>query len=214
MKHLDKSIGLPPIGGKNIEPLTDETILLKNRHELHKTKDMEQGPIQMMGGELVTLRRVAQTDLPRFLEILHKPEVAMWWRSDDYDLKRLREEFLEDDEVSVFAVDLNGEIVGAIQYSEEPDRDYKHASIDVFIGPDYWNRGLGTDAVRTLARYLFEQRGHHRLTIDPAADNAAAIACYRKVGFKPVGILRKYERGPDGTWHDNLLMDLLAEELT
>jgi aminoglycoside 6'-N-acetyltransferase len=32
------------------------------------------------------------------------------------------------------------------------------------------------------------------------------------VGFKSVGIMRKYERGPDGSWHDSLLMDLLADE--
>jgi aminoglycoside 6'-N-acetyltransferase len=49
--------------------------------------------------------------------------------------------------------------------------------------------------------------------IDPAADSAAAIRCYSKVGFRPVGIMRRYERGSDGTWHDGLLMDLLAEEL-
>jgi aminoglycoside 6'-N-acetyltransferase len=34
-----------------------------------------------------------------------------------------------------------------------------------------------------------------------------------KVGFRPVGITRQSERGSDGTWHDNLLMDLLADEL-
>jgi aminoglycoside 6'-N-acetyltransferase len=26
-------------------------------------------------------------------------------------------------------------------------------------------------------------------------------------------VMRSYERGPDGTWHDGLLMDLLATEL-
>ena len=56
-------------------------------------------------------------------------------------------------------------------------------------------------------------RGHHRLTIDPAADNAKAIRSYERVGFRPVGIMRRYERGLDGTWHDGLLMDLLAGEL-
>ena len=74
-------------------------------------------------------------------------------------------------------------------------------------------RGVGSDAVRTLARHLIVEQGFHRLVIDPAADNAAAIKCYTKVGFRPVGIMRKYERGSDGTWHDGLLMDLLAEEL-
>jgi aminoglycoside 6'-N-acetyltransferase len=34
------------------------------------------------------------------------------------------------------------------------------------------------------------------------------------VGFQPVGVLRRYERGPDGSWHDGLLMDLLPEDLT
>lgn len=52
------------------------------------------------------------------------------------------------------------------------------------------------------------------MTIDPAADNAAAVRCYTKVGFQPVGVLRRYWRDPTGAWRDGLLMDLLAEELT
>jgi len=64
-----------------------------------------------------------------------------------------------------------------------------------------------------MARHFIEERGHHRLTIDPAAENAAAIRCYEKVGFRSVGVLRNYEQGPDGTWHDGLLMELLADEL-
>lgn len=63
-----------------------------------------------------------------------------------------------------------------------------------------------------LARYLFDERGHHRLTIDPAAANARAIRAYERVGFRPVGVMREYERGPDGVWRDGLLMDLLASE--
>jgi aminoglycoside 6'-N-acetyltransferase len=35
---------------------------------------------------------------------------------------------------------------------------------------------------------------------------------YGKVGFKPVGVMRKYERDASGKWSDGLLMDLLAEE--
>lgn len=58
-----------------------------------------------------------------------------------------------------------------------------------------------------------QERGHHRLTIDPATANAAAIRSYSKVGFKPVGIMRAYERDHrTGAWRDGLLMDLLADE--
>ena len=91
---------------------------------------------------------------------------------------------------------------------------YRHAGIDLFVATAHQGRGLGSDAIRTLARHLIEERGHHRLSIDPAADNGRAIRAYERVGFRRVGVLRAYERGPDGTWHDGLLMDLLAGELT
>jgi aminoglycoside 6'-N-acetyltransferase len=54
---------------------------------------------------------------------------------------------------------------------------------------------------------------HHRITIDPAAANSQAIRCYTSVGFRPVGVMRRYERGGDGHFHDGLLMDLLRDEL-
>ena len=105
-------------------------------------------------------------------------------------------------------------MVGSIQFAEEDDGDYRSAGIDLFLATDAQGHGLGPDAIRTVARYLFEERGHHRLTIDPSAANERAISAYTRVGFRPVGVMRKYERGPDGTWHDGLLMDLLADELT
>ena len=91
--------------------------------------------------------------------------------------------------------------------------DYRHAGIDLFLGPGHQGHGLGRDAIRTVTRWLFEERGHHRLTIDPSAANARAIRTYEAVGFRPVGVMRAYERGPDGTFHDGLLMDLLRDEV-
>ena len=96
---------------------------------------------------------------------------------------------------------------------EETDPDYRSGSIDLFLDPAVHGRGVGREVVATMAAYLVDGRGNHRVTIDPAADNAAAIACYTAVGFRPVGVMRQYERGMDGTYHDGLLMDLLAGEL-
>ena len=106
-----------------------------------------------------------------------------------------------------------GEVVGYIQFSEEISVQYRSAGIDLSLHDDHQGRGFGSDAVRTVARYLFAERGHHRLTIDPALRNERAIRCYERVGFKPVGVMRQYERSADGTWHDGLMMDLLADEL-
>jgi aminoglycoside 6'-N-acetyltransferase len=156
---------------------------------------------------------VAAADAPRLAEILSTPEVARWWHG--YDLDRVEREYVAgDDDVEAFVVEADGQVIGLIQSWEETDPDYRHAALDISLHPDWQGRGLGADAVRTLARYLFEERGHHRITIDPAADNERAIRSYQRVGFRPVGVMRRYERGADGTWHDGLLMELLAEDLT
>ncbi|MEH1012989.1 GNAT family protein [Micromonospora sp. CPCC 206060] len=164
-------------------------------------------------GRRVTLRPATPADVPALAAIRARPEVRRWWRGGD-DLAAEVAEGLTDPATPVLAVGYAGRVVGAVQWYAEEDPDYRHAGIDIYLDPAVHGRGLGGEVVHTLACYLIEVHGHHRLTIDPAADNAAAIRCYRRVGFRPVGVLRRYERGADGSWHDGLLMDLLADELT
>jgi aminoglycoside 6'-N-acetyltransferase len=84
--------------------------------------------------------------------------------------------------------------------------------VDITLADGYRGRGLGPEAIVLLARWLHSARGHRRLTIDPAAENARAINAYDRVGFRPVGRMRSYELGPDGAWRDGLLMDLLLPD--
>jgi aminoglycoside 6'-N-acetyltransferase len=163
-------------------------------------------------GALVTLRTATADDIPALASIRATPEVHRWWRGEG-DLASEVAADLADAGAQTLVVEHDGRVVGAIQWSAETEPDYRHASIDIYLDPKVHGRGLGADAVRTLARHLVAEQGFHRLVIDPAADNAAAIRCYSKVGFRAVGVMRKYERGSDGTWHDGLLMDLLADEL-
>jgi aminoglycoside 6'-N-acetyltransferase len=144
-------------------------------------------------------------------EIQAQPSVAARWGAPDEADLRAEQDGSEG--VVAYAVELDSDLVGLIEYSEEDDPMYRCAGIDIFLSEAVQGRGLGTDAVRTLARYLVHERGHHRLTIDPAADNLPAIRAYEKVGFQPVGVVRQYERLPGGDWHDGLLMDLSADEL-
>jgi aminoglycoside 6'-N-acetyltransferase len=167
----------------------------------------------ILRGQWVTLRRAVPADVPALAAIRATPEVRARWAGGDDVEAEIAEDLAETD-LQLLAIEVDGRVVGMIQWSEESDPMYRHAGMDLFLHPSVHGRGLGTDAVRTLAQHLILEHGHHRLVIDPAANNAAAIACYAKVGFKPVGVMRRYERDPDGTWHDGLLMDLLAEELT
>ena len=163
----------------------------------------------VLRGERVLLRSGRPDDVDRLLQIRTEPEVARRWGSDDIE-EEISEQFIGADDA--FVIEVEGEVVGSIQCHEENDPMYRHAGVDIFLTTSRHGEGLGTEAVRVLARHLFEGRGHHRLTIDPAADNTAAIRAYERVGFRKVGIMRKYERGPDGVWHDGLLMDMLKEE--
>jgi len=163
-------------------------------------------------GTLVTLRPATTEDVPELTRIRATPDVAHWWRGGD-DMAAAVAEDLAEEGTETFVIEHDGQVAGAIQWHAEEEPDYRNAGIDIYLDPALRGRGLGTDAVRTLARHLIVDLGHHRLVIDPAADNAAAIRCYSKVGFRPVGLMRRYERGLDGTWHDGLLMDLLADEL-
>ena len=155
-------------------------------------------------GERVVLRPMEADDAPRLREILATPEVARWWG-------RMPEDFpLGDDPGATrFALLVDGEVAGLVQWDEEKEPDFRHALIDLFIEPRLHGQGFGTDAVATLARHLLDEQGHHRITIDPAADNAAAIRCYEKAGFRTVGVMRSGWRDPEGHWRDQLLMELV-----
>jgi aminoglycoside 6'-N-acetyltransferase len=150
-------------------------------------------------------------DVPRLAAIQAQPGVASAW--GEPELEELAGKAAGSDECTGFAVELEGEVVGLVQYHEEDDPMYRHAGIDIFLSEDVQGQGLGTETVRTMAEYLIRERGHHRLVIDPAAHNTAAIRAYEQAGFRPVGVMRQYERLPGGEWHDGLLMDLLADEL-
>jgi aminoglycoside 6'-N-acetyltransferase len=163
-------------------------------------------------GERVVLRPLGETDVPILVELGADPSVARWWPGlTDADVRAKARG--EEEGVTPFAIVADGEVAGLIQYYEEDDPDYRHAGIDVFLGAAFQGRGLGPDAVRTMALHLVSARGHHRLVIDPAAGNAAAIRCYERVGFRRVGVMREHWRGPDGVWQDGVLMDLLARDL-
>jgi aminoglycoside 6'-N-acetyltransferase len=162
----------------------------------------------VIDGRRIRLRPAGPGDAAVFEAALETPEVERWWR-----WPKMREELAEPGHRHL-AVELAGRVVGMVQWYEEEEPEYRHAGMDLFLHPDQHGQGLGTEMVYTMARWLIEVRGHHRLIIDPDARNAAAIRCYERVGFRRVGILRRYWADHHtGEWSDGLLMDLLAEEL-
>jgi len=167
--------------------------------------------IEPLDGELVHLRPASAADVEVLTSILLDASIARWWQVPDAE--RDVAELLADEELAIWLIEADASPIGLVMTSEEDDPQYRHAGIDIAIVADGQGRGRGRDAVRTVARWLIDRRGHHRLTIDPSSENERAIQAYAAVGFRPVGTMRRYERWRDGSWHDGLLMDLLADEL-
>jgi aminoglycoside 6'-N-acetyltransferase len=171
---------------------------------------MESLQLPVLKGGRVTLRPLAEGDADPLAAAVNDPSIRRWWNFD-VEPESVREGFYN--EGTAFSIDVDGELAGWLAVNEENEPDYRHAALDIMLLPPFQGRGLGPEALRTAIRWLIDERGHHRFTIDPALANKRAISAYQAVGFRPVGVMRQYDRTPDGDWEDGLLMDLLAGEL-
>lgn len=166
--------------------------------------------LPVLSSERLTLRPLSDEDVEVLLPAVYAPGIREWW-GDTSDPDYQREGFRNDG--TAFAIYVDDSVAGWLGFHEELEPDYRQVALDIMLMPDYEGQGLGPEALRTCIRWLIDDRGHHRFTIDPAAENERAVTAYAAVGFKPVGILRQQERAPEGHWRDSLLMDLLADEL-
>jgi aminoglycoside 6'-N-acetyltransferase len=170
-------------------------------------------PLPVLRGERVVLRPVREDDAGPLLALLTEPAVAAWWH--EWDAARVRRDLIAEQEWEVVvAIEVEGVVAGLLLVGEDEQPEYRHASLDIALATAYQGRGIGGEAMRLVIEHLIAERGHHRFTIDPAVANERAIRAYERLGFKRVGVMRRYERGADGSWHDSLLMDLLAEEFS
>jgi aminoglycoside 6'-N-acetyltransferase len=150
----------------------------------------------MRDGE-IEVRGFRPADAEALEALFAEPGVKRWWVDSDYDRN------------SGWVVEVDGELVGWVQYEEESYEWYPSVPLDMALTTALHGRGYGRRALR-LAIEHFVAKGHHRFTIDPDVENERAIRRYAVVGFKAVGVLRAYGRNPAGGWKDGVLMDLVV----
>jgi RimJ/RimL family protein N-acetyltransferase len=181
----------------------------------------------MIQGERVRLRRIERNDLPRFVEWLNDPAVREHLALV-YPLSLPEEEQWFEATLRLepagqpFAIDARtgtpGEepaewlLIGSIGFHSIDWRN-RSADVGIVIGRrDYQGKGYGTDALRTLCRWGFEQLNLNRIHLRVFEDNPGGIACYEKLGFRHEGRLRQ-DRYQAGRYLDTLIMGLLRGEL-
>lgn len=75
----------------------------------------------------------------------------------------------------------------------------------------YTSRGFGTEAIRLVLAYAFEQMRLHRVELVVLGYNKRAIRCYEKCGFVREGLLRENAL-VEGVYHSEVVMAILEQE--
>jgi RimJ/RimL family protein N-acetyltransferase len=173
----------------------------------------------MWCGEKVQLAAVQRDYLPKYVEWLNDWEVSQFLmpgipfplnienETDWFEQRR------KDKDNIIFAILTLAEnhVIGNCGM-HRIDLKNRSANMGIFIGDkNYWGKGFGTDATRTLLHYAFEQLGLNRVELEVYDFNPRAIRSYEKAGFRRDGVRRQaLYRG--GKFHDIYLMGILRED--
>jgi RimJ/RimL family protein N-acetyltransferase len=173
----------------------------------------------MFTGELVRLGPIERDYLPHYVEWLNDWEVRRFLAPTLPHPLTLQDEEdwfnhqRNDQQSKIFAIltRSGGRVIGncGLHQIDWPNRS---ATLGIFIGDrQYWGKGFGTDAIRTLLRYGFEEANLRRIQLEVFAFNPRALRVYDKCGFKLEGT-RKQVLFREGDWHDEHILAILRDE--
>lgn len=163
---------------------------------------------------------MTEGDLAMLCEWLKRPHLQQWWHPGQQTMDEIRGQYLpvnrSSDDAWPFIAEHRDEAIGYIQYYDAhagnnawwPDRLTPGViGIDQFLADETrLDQGLGTRMTGAFCQWLFDEVRAREIRVDPNPDNARAIACYRKVGFRPVAEITTPE-GPA------LMMTLAKQDL-
>jgi RimJ/RimL family protein N-acetyltransferase len=173
----------------------------------------------MIEGSRVRLRAPEARDAEAMIKIFHDQDVMKRFTRDMFapvsltaltqDLNNLWKEFGKDFYFSIEEKS-KSRYIGSCGYNKI-DRKNSYADIGIYLERSYWSQGLGTEALKLLISYLFDQNNLNKIRLNVHANNESAIRCYERLGFQHEGRLRE-ELFQDGHYQDICLMGLLRCE--
>ena len=107
------------------------------------------------------------------------------------DAESFLQKFTNQNPVTFFGIDYNGEYVGNISLVTGQDVYRKSAEIGYFIGEPYWNKGIATAAVNLITVYGYNHLNIIRIHTGVFEYNTASIRVLENCGFVKEGVFRK-----------------------
>ncbi|KAB3525747.1 GNAT family N-acetyltransferase [Alkaliphilus serpentinus] len=182
--------------------------------------------------ELITLRRMKDCleDYSLLTKWLSDPSVAQYYegKSKLYDMEKVLMKFgpyaRGEERVIPCIIEYQNTPIGYIQYYKAHPDEYDESKVvdmtkyknthgaDIIIGEtQFWNKGIGTNVIQMMIRFLFENENADIIFIDPQTWNKRAIRCYEKSGFNPLMVAKNREL-LDDIPKDSLIMAITAKD--
>jgi RimJ/RimL family protein N-acetyltransferase len=172
-------------------------------------------------GEKVLLRAFTHSDLPTFARWFNDQEVTQFLGANMWPMSMESEErwfqrYLDEQMMGLCIETLapagqSGVLIGNCSLMHPSERNH-NAELGIVIGEkEYWSQGYGTDAIKTLLRYCFDELNYHKVYLRVYDFNTRGIRCYEKCGFRHEGRLRQHMYRHGG-WHDEIVMGVLRDE--
>lgn len=172
----------------------------------------------MIKGERIYLRAMETTDLDACIRWINDPEVTQYLAVGVFPISRLSEQaWLEravrgespaDRHFAICTIDGDRHIGNAGLHAI--DWISRRAELGIMIGEkDCWSQGYGSDAIKTLTRFAFNQANLRRVFLRVFSHNPRAIRCYEKCGFVTEGRLPAHH-WINGQYVDDVVMGLFA----
>lgn len=150
--------------------------------------------VTFLEGESVTLCTVEEEDLEFLQRTINDPRVRQWVGSRaplNGPAEREWFESIGDDEVHLL-IRRDGDPVGIVSLRPAGGVDVT-AELGIFLAPDYWGEGYGTEASRLVVDYAFAERRFHRVTARVFEGNVGSRRIWEKLGFRHEATHREAE---------------------
>ena len=172
----------------------------------------------MISGKKVYLKEVEEEHLPILLKYRNNPNFRKYYReyrvlNSQNKLNWWKDKVCNDDSWQFFVVTPHQEpdkVIGSVGLTYIHPV-YKSGEFSLTIGDeDYRGGGYGSDALRTVIMFGFDQLNLNRIWCEVYSNNKA-VDVYKHIGFKEEGVLRQ-SVFKDGEYHDSHVMSMLKSE--
>jgi len=168
--------------------------------------------VDLADGRKVTLDWLKKEDIPEVVEVLNeviKEDRYLFMNNPITDMEKELQWFerATKEGMLYLTARIDGKFVGGASIHPQTDKHSHVASYGIFIDKNHRNLGLGTLLTKEFIEIAKKQR-LEVLQLSVYANNERAFHVYEKCGFRRAGRLTKGIKFLDGTYTDEILMEL------